>query len=147
MSLTKVSYSMINGAPAASIDCGPFATPTERTAALVAALSASDVVFVNSGIYDPVQITGSDKTIIMDGGVEFKLPDGTVDASAVTGPAVFYVAGDNVTIEGNFTVNGNKSQNSSYSFPTSVRIASCYVTGNNVRFMGEVYVKIGRAHV
>lgn len=141
MALTKVTYSMISGAPAAAMDQGVFSTPTERTAALVAALAAYDVVFVNSGVYDPIEVTGSNKTLIMDGDVEFKLPNNTVGSSAVTGPAVFHISGDNVTVEGNFTVNGNKGNNSSNSFPTSVRIASCYVTGNNAKFMGEVYVK------
>lgn len=125
----------------AAKDFGAFTTPAQRKAALLAALSAHDVVFVNAGVYDHIKVTGSNKTLIMDGGVEFKLPDNTVGSSAVTGPAVFHISGNNVTVEGNFTVNGNKANNSSNSFPTSVRIASCYVTGNNARFTGEVYVK------
>lgn len=120
---------------------GSFSTPAERTAALTAALAASDVVFVNSGIYDPIEITASNKTLVMDAGVEFKLPNATIGASDVTGTAVFKVSGSNVTVEGDFTVNGNKANNSSNSFPTSVRIGSCYVTGSNVKFNGEVHVQ------
>lgn len=122
-------------------DFGAFSTPSERTAALSAALAAHDAVFINSGTYDPIEISASNKTLFMDSGVEFRLPNGTVESSAVTGPAVFKVSGSNVTINGNFTVNGNRANNSSYSLPTSVRIASCYVTGNNVKFFGEVHVK------
>jgi len=114
---------------------------TDDTAAIQAAIAASDTVFFNSGTYLPVTISASNKTLIMDGDVEFRLPNGTVGSSAVTGPAVFHVSGSNVTIEGNFTVNGNRANNSSYSIPTTVRIASLYVTGNNVKFNGEVYVK------
>ena len=121
-------------------DFGAFATPTERTAALTLALAAHDVVLVNAGTYDPFEITADNKTLFMDGGVEFKIPNSTVASSDVTGPAVFGVSGSNVTINGDFTVNGNKANNSSNSIPTSVRIGSCYVTGNNVRFNGTVTI-------
>ena len=141
MALTKVSYSMITGAPAAAIDYGSFGTPADRTTALTAALAASDVVFVNSGIYNPITISASGKTLIMDADVEFRLPDNTVGSGAVTGPAVFHISGDNVTVYNDFTINGNRANNSSFSFPTAVRIASCYVTGDNAKFNGEVYVK------
>jgi hypothetical protein len=122
-------------------DVGPSDSPAKAAAALVAALARADVVFVPGAIYDPVEIAGSNKTLVMGRGVEFKLPDGAVTSDDVTGPAVFHVSGDNVTVEGDFIVNGNKANNSSHSFPTSVRIGTCYVTGNFVKFHGEVYVK------
>lgn len=120
---------------------GSFASPTSRAAALLAALNAADTVFVPAGIYDPVTIAQSNKTLIMDGGVEFKLPDNTVSSVATTGPAVFQISGNNVTVRGNFVVNGNRAANSSYSINTPIRIGTLYVTGNNAKFFGEVYVK------
>lgn len=53
MSLTKVSYSMIAGAPANVLDYGasPSATASTNTAAFIAALAASDIVYIPSGNY------------------------------------------------------------------------------------------------
>jgi hypothetical protein len=141
MALTKATYSMIEGAPAAAIDYSAFTTPTERTAALVAAIAASDIVFVNSGVYDPITISTSNKTLIMDVNVEFKIPNGEVVSIDVTGPAAFHISGDNVIVQGSFTANGNKANNDSYSFPTSNRKGLVYVTGDNVKFFGEVFIK------
>lgn len=111
------------------------------TAALQAALSASDYVFVNAGTYNgPVDITQSGKTLVMEEGVEFFLPNNTVVGGAVTGPAVLQISGDNVTIQGDFTVNGNKGNNDSSSFPTSVLTGSLTILGDNCRIYGTVTV-------
>lgn len=67
MPLTKVTYSMIDGAPVNVLDFG--ADPTgslDSHAAFVAALAASDYVFVPTGTYlvtDTISITGN-KTIV-----------------------------------------------------------------------------------
>ena len=109
--------------------------------ALQAALNASDYVFVNAGTYNgPIDITQSGKTLIMDDGVEFFLPNGTVLAGAVTGPAVLQISGNNVTIDGDFTVNGNKANNNSASFPSTVRTGSLNILGNNCRIYGTASV-------
>jgi hypothetical protein len=110
-------------------------------ASLQAALNASDYVFVNAGTYNgPIDITQSNKTLVMDDGVEFFLPNGTVISSAVTGPAVLQISGDNVTIEGDFTVNGNKANNDSTSIPTSVYTGSLTILGDNCRIYGTATV-------
>lgn len=109
--------------------------------ALQAALSASDYVFVNAGTYNgPIDITQSGKTLVMEDGVEFFLPSGTVSAGAVTGPAVLQISGDNITIEGDFTVNGNKANNDSSSIPTSVYTGSLTILGDNCRIYGTATV-------
>lgn len=109
--------------------------------ALQAALNASDYVFVNAGTYNgPINITQSNKTLVMEEGVTFFLPNGTVLAGAVTGPAVLQISGDNVTIQGDFTVNGNKANNDSASFPTSVRTGSLTILGDNCRIYGTANV-------
>jgi len=66
MSLTKVSYSMINGAPANVLDFGADSTGvTSSYQAFVEALASSDAVFVPEGTYlidQQIDITGN-KTI------------------------------------------------------------------------------------
>lgn len=54
MSLTKVSYSMINGAYANVLDYGasPSATATVNTAAILAAINANEVVYFPAGTYN-----------------------------------------------------------------------------------------------
>jgi hypothetical protein len=121
------------------VDSG--STPTQKTAALLLAVAASNQVFVNSGVYDPVEITASNKVLVMDANVEFKIPDGEVVSVDVTGPAAFHISGDNVIVQGSFTANGNKANNDSYSFPTSNRKGLVYVTGDNAKFFGEVFIK------
>ena len=109
--------------------------------ALQAALNASDYVFVNAGTYNgPIDITQSNKTLVMEEGVTFFLPNGTVLAGAVTGPAVLQISGDNVTIQGDFTVNGNKANNNSASFPSAVLTGSLNITGDNCRIYGAADV-------
>jgi len=111
------------------------------TTALLEALDAHDHVFVNAGTYNgPIDITQSGKTLVMEEGVEFFLPNGTVLAGATSGPSVLKISGDNVTIQGDFTVNGNKANNDSSSFPTSVLTGSFMVTGNNCRIDGTAHV-------
>lgn len=52
MSLTKVSYSMIAGAPANILDYGADATGgSDSSAAIIAALAASDIVFIPKGTF------------------------------------------------------------------------------------------------
>ena len=109
--------------------------------ALQAALNASDYVFVNAGTYNgPIDITQSNKTLIMEEGVTFFLPNNTVLAGATTGPAVLQISGDNVTIQGDFTVNGNKANNNSASIPTSVYTGSLTILGDNCRIYGTADV-------
>lgn len=58
MSLTKVSYSMIEGAPVNVLDYGasPTANATTNTAAIQAALAVSNCVYIPPGTYDVSQI-------------------------------------------------------------------------------------------
>jgi hypothetical protein len=109
--------------------------------ALQAALNASDYVLVNAGTYNgPIDITQSNKTLLMEDGVVFFLPNGTVVGGSVTGPAVLQVSGNNVTVQGDFTVNGNKANNNSTSFPTSVLTGSLNILGDNCRIYGTANV-------
>jgi hypothetical protein len=140
MTLTKTHNRMIDGAYSSAKDFGDFTTPAERTSALLAALSADNAVFVNEGVYDPVDITVSNKTLIMDEGVEFKLPNGTYISSDVVGNAVFQVSGSNVSIRNDFTVNGNRANNDSTSFPTTVKTGTVNISGDNCRISGQVKI-------
>lgn len=109
--------------------------------ALQAALNASDYVFVNAGTYNgPIDITQSNKTLVMDEGVVFFLPNGTVAGGATSGPAVLQISGDNVTIQGDFTVNGNKANNDSSSFASTVLTGSLNILGDNCRIYGTADV-------
>jgi len=124
------------------LDYGSTATPAQATASLLAALVDDDHVYLPGAIYDPVTLVLPNKTLIMGAGVEFRLPDGVVSATAVTGPSVFHVSADDVTIEGDFRINGNKANNSSSSFSTAVHeAAALYVTANRTKFNGRVWVK------
>jgi hypothetical protein len=109
--------------------------------ALQAALNASDYVFVNAGTYNgPIDITQSNKTLVMADGVVFFLPNGTVVGGSVTGPAVIQISGDNVTIQGDFTVNGNKANNNSSSFPATVLTGNLNILGDNCQIYGTATV-------
>jgi hypothetical protein len=126
-----------NKAPFVSVaDYGPI-----NTASLLAAISASDYVFVNSGTYNgPIDIAQSNKTLMMGDDVVFFLPNGTVTSSLATGPAVLQISGNNVTIQGDFTVNGNKANNDSSSFSSSVLIGSLNILGDNCQIYGTATV-------
>jgi hypothetical protein len=111
-----------------------------NTASLLAALAANDYVFVNSGTYlGPINISASNKTLMMDDNVTFFLPNGTVTTGA-TGPAVLQLTGDNIAIFGDFTVDGNKANNSSAAFTSSVLVGSLTVLGDNCRIYDTVTV-------
>jgi hypothetical protein len=98
MSLTKVSYSMIQGSPANVLDYGAVAdNATDSIVAIQAAIDNNDVIYVPYGTY--LIATGitipAGKTLLGPGSIHFT---GVGQAISVTG--------DNVTIEG-ITVYGN----------------------------------------
>jgi hypothetical protein len=87
MSLTKVSYSMIRGAPANILDYG--ADPTgvaDSTTAIQAALNASSNVYIPSGTYkttSALTITGNSKFVHGDGANSIIKPFGAINAIEV----------------------------------------------------------------
>ena len=111
-----------------------------NTTALISALTASNDVIVEAGIYNNVDISFSGKTLRMKAGVTFKLPNGTVIGGATSGPAVLQVSGANVTIVGNFTIDGNKANNDASSFLTSYQVGSLHISGANCRLEGTVTI-------
>jgi hypothetical protein len=112
-----------------------------NTASLLAALAANDYVFVNSGTYlGPIDITLPNKTLMMDTDVIFFLPNNTVPIGSLTGPAVLQISGNNITIQGDFTVNGNKANNDSSLFSTSNYTGNLNILGNNCRIYGTATV-------
>lgn len=86
MSLTKATYSMINGAPANVLDYGADATGVaDSTAAFAAALAAADAVYVPTGTYkttSPLAIAAN-KKIFGDGLSSIISFVGTTDQSAL----------------------------------------------------------------
>ena len=87
MSLTKVSFSMISGAPANILDYG--ADPTgvaDSTTAIQAALDASSNVYIPSGTYKTtaaLSITGNSKFVHGDGANSVIKPYGAINAIQV----------------------------------------------------------------
>lgn len=116
------------------------ATPAANKEALEAALLASDEVTVGPGTYDNLTISASNKRITFRHGVTIKLPDDTIDALDTTGPAVLGISGDNVTLIGDFTIDGNRANNDSSGFPGDARDGSLRISGDNCRIEGEVFV-------
>jgi hypothetical protein len=87
MSLTKASFSLINGAPANILDYG--ADPTgsaDSTTAIQAALNASSNVYIPSGTYKTTAalvITGNSKFVWGDGATSIIKPYGAINAIQV----------------------------------------------------------------
>lgn len=87
MSLTKVSFSIISGAPANILDYG--ADPTgvaDSTTAIQAALDASSNVYIPSGTYKTtaaLTITGNSKFVWGDGATSIIKPSGAINAIQV----------------------------------------------------------------
>ena len=117
----------------------PSASAAVNTAALTAALTVADHVFVSSGVYDPIEISQSGKTLTMDADVVFRLPDGTVEAVDTTGPDVVKISGSDVDIFGNFTVDGNADHNDSSGFSSAEHVGTLKITGGNVVIRGRVH--------
>ena len=71
MSLTKVSYSMIEGAPANILDFGasPTATAAQNAAAIVAAAASARKVIIPSGSYDCTAFTLPANTFLSGYGI------------------------------------------------------------------------------
>ena len=115
-------------------------TTSQNATALTQALAASDYVVVSPGTYDNLTISGTGKTLWMQSGVVFKLPNGTVVGGATSGPSVLAITGSNCTIIGDFEVNGNKANNNAGSFPTSVLTAALHVSGANCKILGTVTI-------
>lgn len=119
-----------------------FASVADFNGSLSTAIVASDYLFVNSGIYDgPINIAGNNKVLVMGPDVTIKLPNSTVKSGDLSGPPVIELSGDNIVILGDFTVDGNRANNDSSSFPTSVMNGSLTVSGNNCKIFGTVVVK------
>lgn len=113
---------------------------TFNTAALLKALSTSDIVTVYGATYDPVTISSSNKFIRMLPGVVFKLPNSTVVVPNTSGPHVVDVTGANVTIYGDFEIDGNKANNVASSF-TSGFYACLHVSGDHLRINGTLTIR------
>lgn len=89
MSLTKATYSMINGAPANILDFGDNAVPgtTDMSPALTAALATGKSVFIPAGIYklaSTVNLTGLEGQIVFGEG-----PTNTYIYTPTDGDAAF----------------------------------------------------------
>ena len=120
-------------------DFGSLATPASATAALTAALAAHDCVFVNAATYDPIDLSSNGKTLIMDCGVVFKLPDNTSVTGSEIVTSVLTISGDNISIFGDFTVDGN-GQNNEWGASSSIQ-GSLNITGDYLRINDKVLVQ------
>lgn len=99
MSITKATYSLINGAPANVLDYGADAAgASDSSSAIQAALAAADHVFVPSGIYrcDAMIELNTNKTLELAGGAILQRYSAH---SASTDPVV-WVKGSNASLFG-----------------------------------------------
>lgn len=115
-------------------------TSAENAAAAEAALAANTVVSLGAGTYDNFTIDESNRTVIFRPGVTIKLPDDTLDAADTSGPAVLGITGDDVTLIGDFTVDGNRANNDSSGFAGDARQGSLRISGDRCRIEGEIFV-------
>lgn len=103
MALTKVSYSMINGAPANILDFGAVGDgSTDNSAAITAALAASDVVFIPFGTFN------CDSSITMPAGTQI-FGDGTLNFTNGSLKPVSDCIVDGLTITGNGNTNNDSA--------------------------------------
>lgn len=88
MSLTKVTYSMINGAPANVLDYGAYndgSNPAETTAAIQTALDENDCVVFPEGTYAVTSITIDTFKTLYFNGAEIKATSNSVNPVVLTG--------------------------------------------------------------
>lgn len=112
----------------------------QNTATLISALKSNDIVIVAPGIYNPLEISFSNKTLIMRQGVIFKIQDNTVTAIDIKATPVLLLSGDNISIYGAFTIDGNRVKNDISSIPTSAREGSLHISGSNCHIFGHVTI-------
>jgi hypothetical protein len=110
MSLTKVSFSMINGSTTNVVDYG--ADPTgsnDSTVSINAALAAGTVVYIPQGTYriDGAIIVGSNKTLLLDGTLS------RLSAYSTSTRPVVILAGNYVSFKGNGLTSVVNTQNNS----------------------------------
>ena len=109
--------------------------------ALEAAIAAADVIDVTPGSYGHLTISANNKKLVMRPGVTIKIPDGTVPALSTSGPPVLGISGSGITIEGAaFDIDGNKANNDSASFPTSVLTGALHVSGANCNINCDIKI-------
>lgn len=111
------------------------------TATIDAALAASDYVVFPAGLYPPYEFDQDDKTIIFQGGVEFKLPDGTIGAGTVTPVSTVIISGDNVHVYGSFSIDGNLANNDYVGLNTSLALGALHIAGAGCRINGIPHIK------
>jgi hypothetical protein len=116
---------------------GPFTTATERTAALTLALAACERVYVSGFIYDPLVSSVAGRIMIMEAGVTFKVPNGAITSAPGT-PALKITA--STTIAGDFTCDGNVTNQSVGGFTSSTRTGTLDILSDDVRIEGLVTV-------
>lgn len=129
MSLTKVSYSMITGAPANVLDYGATGDgTTDDTAAFIAAITQNDVVVIPSGNYlikSTITIPADNKRWIGAGGVIVR---GTALA---TGPVITATGKNNLRYENLiFKVQSGTPHNQNGNFVTHFSCNYITCTGN-----------------
>lgn len=149
MSLTKATYSMIEGAPISVLDYGAVADGvTDDSAAIQAALNAGDVVVFPAGVYSiaaPIAIQDG-QTLHLDGAVI--KPTSALTAAAISGTSISNVQVYGGTFEGvgtafatgdehlmlftscsNVQINGTKFTNSRSEGLRLVDCTNCVVSG------------------
>ena len=128
------SVTVVSAQPVYTSQFGNDAAAVEK-----AASSASHII-ITSGTYDETEIDDNNVTLEMEPGVTFQVPGGTVSSPDVTGPAALLLSGDNITINGNFGIDGNVATNDASNFPTTERVGALSVTGANCKINGKVTI-------
>lgn len=101
MSLTKVSYSMINGAPANILDYGATTSSSDNTAAIQAAFDANDTVYIPSGTFITKLLQPNRAKVIVYGPGALQLKQGEFTEIMLLGSSVTYAEISNVEFIGN----------------------------------------------
>lgn len=101
MSLTKVSYSMINGAPANILDYGATTSSSDNTAAIQAALDANDAVYIPSGTFITKLLQPNRAKVIVYGPGALQLKQGEFSEIMLLGSSVTYAEISSVEFIGN----------------------------------------------
>lgn len=131
MSLTKATYSMIEGAPISVLDYGAVADGVaDDSAAIQAALNAGDVVVFPAGVYSiaaPIAIQDG-QTLFLDGAVI--KPTVALTAAAVTGTSISGVRIYGGTLEGTGTA-----------FATGNEHLMLFTSCSDVQLYGTVFTK------
>jgi hypothetical protein len=134
MSLTKVTYSMIVGAPANIQDYGATGSGANDTSAVQNAINNNSVILIPVGTWDinPVTVP-SNKTIIVEGTLRFRA--GQADDAVMISNSDVVGGNTNIIINGSGKLDGNKA-NQTNDRQGIVKLTNCTNSEVSVKTIG-----------